>query len=190
MVVAAGGGLGDIIGVADVEYALEALEDAELAGHPLGVRARAVGEDELAARQPIDRRCQLGVLLDHRQIEVVHVVEEGFRIHAVHLHQAGQRGAELAIVGLLQVAGVDERHAEEAGDELAHLLVDLGEQVALGGIERVVEIEDPHARRVEPAPRRRAHSLSPHFSGERVRVRGRRLLRRLWPPLTPTLSPR
>ena len=31
--------------------------------------------------------------------------------------------------------------------------------------------------------------LSPLFRGERVRVRGSRLLRRSWPPLTPTLSP-
>jgi len=31
--------------------------------------------------------------------------------------------------------------------------------------------------------------LSPLFRGERVRVRGSRLLRRSLPPLTPTLSP-
>jgi cytochrome c peroxidase len=34
----------------------------------------------------------------------------------------------------------------------------------------------------------RPHSLSPLFRGERVRVRGRCLLRRYWLPLTPTLS--
>ena len=35
-----------------------------------------------------------------------------------------------------------------------------------------------------------ARPLSPLFRGEGARVRGSRLRRRLWPPLTPTLSPR
>jgi hypothetical protein len=109
-----------------------------------------------------------------------------------HLHEAAERGAELAVVGFLQVARVDEGHAEKAGDELTHLLVDLGEQVAVGRIERVVQVEDPHARRFEAAAcrSRRACSLAPLFCGERVRVRGGRLRRRLLLPLTPTLSPR
>ena len=76
VVVAAGGGLRHIVGIADVEDALEALQHAELARHPLGMRARAVGEDELAAGQPVDGGGQLGMLAHHRQVEVVHVVEE------------------------------------------------------------------------------------------------------------------
>ncbi len=68
------------------------------------------------------------------------------RVHACALHEAGERRAELAVVGFLQMARVVERHAEKAGDELAHALVDLGEQVALGRVERVVEIEDPRLR--------------------------------------------
>ena len=79
-------------------------------------------------------------------VDVVHVVEERLRLHAVHLHHAGQRGAELAIVGFLQIARVGVRHVEEAGDELAHAVIDLGEQVARGRIKRVVEVEHPHAR--------------------------------------------
>ena len=67
------------------------------------------------------------------------------------LHQAGQRGAELAVVGFLQVPRVFEGHAEIAGDELAHPPVDLAEEVAVGGIERVVEIEDPRLRPLEAA---------------------------------------
>ena len=41
------------------------------------------------------------------------------------------------------MARILEGNAEEACDELAHALVDLGEQVAFGGIERVVEVEHP-----------------------------------------------
>src|SRR5262249_6386155 len=59
---------------------------------------------------------------------------------------------ELPVIGFLQVPRVFERDTEKAGDEFAHALVDLTEQVALDGIERVVEIEDPHARVVERAP--------------------------------------
>jgi hypothetical protein len=62
------------------------------------------------------------------------------------------------------VAGVLERHAEKAGDELAHALVDLGEQVALGGVERVVEIEDPNLRALEAAALSLLLPLAPALS--------------------------
>ena len=120
--------------------------------------ARPIGEDELAPGQFVDGGGQLGMLPHHGEIEVVHVIEKGLRVHPMHLHQAAKGGAELAVVGFLQMPRVHEWHAEEAGDELTHLLVDLGEQVAVGRIERVVEIEDPHPRRLEAAP---PYRLSP-----------------------------
>ena len=100
----------------------------------------------------VDGCCQLGVLGNHRQIDIVHVVEKRLGVHLVDLHQARQRGAELPVVGLLQVPRILEGHAEIAGDELAHPLVDLAEEIAVGGIERVVEIEDPSLRALEAAP--------------------------------------
>ena len=81
----------------------------------------------------------------------MHVVEEWLRVHLVDLHHAGERGAELPVVALLQMPRVGVRHAQEAGDELAHAMIDLGEQVALGGIERVVEVEDPDVGGIEAA---------------------------------------
>jgi hypothetical protein len=45
-----------------------------------------------------------------------------------------------------------ERNLEARGDELAHAPVDLREQVAVGGIERVVEIEHPGFDLIEAAP--------------------------------------
>src|SRR5215510_16138768 len=78
------------------------------------------------------------------QVEIMHIIEKRLRIHAMHLHQATQRGAELPIIGLLQVPRVFDRNAKKARNEFAHAPVDLSEQVAFDRIERVVEIEDPH----------------------------------------------
>ncbi len=154
-IVGRGGGLRHIVGRGDVEDALEQVEHAELAGHVLRVPHRSVGEDQLASGECRDRLPELGMLGDRRQVDVVHVVEERLGVHAVHQHHAGERGAELAVVALLQMPRVFERHAEVALDVLAHALVHLREQVAFRRIERVVEIEDPDAGLIEPA-----HGLS------------------------------
>ncbi len=58
-----------------------------------------------------------------------------------------------AVVALLQMPRVLVRHAEILGDEIAHAVIDLGEQVAFRRIERVVEIEHPDACGVEAARR-------------------------------------
>ena len=138
--------LGDIVAGGDVANVLEQMQHAELVRHALGVAARAVGEDERAAGQRGDRRRQLGRLAARRK-DRCRARSRGTACgsHFVHLHQARQRRAELAVVGLLQMPRVLEGHAEVLGDEVAHALVDLGEEVAVGGIERVVEIEDPDA---------------------------------------------
>src|SRR5262249_48951510 len=154
MLIAAGRRLGHVVGIANVEYGLEAVEHAEFARHPLGVTARAVCKDEFATGQLVDGGGEFWVLAHGCQIDGVHVVKEWFRVHAVHLHQAVQRGAELAVVGLLQVARIDEGHAQQAGDELTHALIDLQEEIAVGGIEGVVKVEHPHLRSPEPAPTR------------------------------------
>ena len=74
-----------------------------------------------------------GARVTAREVDVVHVVQERLRVELVHLHEAGQRRPELAVVALLQIARVLERHVEMSGDEFAHALVDLGEEVAGGG---------------------------------------------------------
>ena len=89
------------------------------------------------------------------EIDVVHELQERVRVDLVQLDEAGQRRAVVVVVALLQVAGMLQRQIEVLGDEGAHALVDLGEQVAGRRVERVVEIEHPHAGIVEAAPRRR-----------------------------------
>ena len=76
-------------------------------------------------------------------------------------HQPGQRGAELPVITFLQMPGVRERHTEILGDEFAHSRIDLSEQIALGRIERVVEVENPNLGRAERLTRRHwiAHKI-------------------------------
>ena len=103
----------------------------------------AVGEDQATAgqaREPLSERI---VSCQPVQRDLVHLVEELARVHAVVGHQAGQGGAVLVVVALLQRAGLDRPQADAALDEGLHAVVDQGEQVALGRIEGVVEVEDP-----------------------------------------------
>ena len=65
-----------------------------------------------------------------REIDVVHVVEKRTGRQLVDLHQPGERGAELAVVGLLQMPRVLEGNADRLGDVVAHALVDLGKEIA------------------------------------------------------------
>ena len=50
---------------------------------------------------------------------------------------------------LLKPAGFLPAEAQEAGDIVRHPRLDLHEQFAMGGIERVVQIEDPGADMAE-----------------------------------------
>ena len=66
-----------------------------------------------------------------------------FRLDAVHRNQPTERRAVFAVVDLLKALGVLGRQLQMARDVMCHAFVDLGEQVAVGPIERVVEIEYP-----------------------------------------------
>ena len=94
------------------------------------------------------------------------------------------KGAPAAFVdALVQVEGdlrpalAAQALAVQGGADHARVVEDEG----VAGAEQIGEVADDAI--VEPGP------LSPLFRGERVRVRGSRLLRRVSLPLTPTLSP-
>ncbi len=131
-------GLGREIACLDAADVLEQIEHADLAGHALGMAAGAVREDQAAALQLLDRRPQPDVGLDDAEIDVVDVVEEGLRLDPMDAHQTVERRAELLVVGLAQVLGLLEGHAQQPRDELAHAAVDLDEEPALGRVKRVV----------------------------------------------------
>src|SRR3990170_2709893 len=61
----------------------------------------------------------------------------------MELHQPGERGAVPVVIGLAEDLSFLQWDAEVLRDELAHAPVDLGEQIAVGRVERVVEVEHP-----------------------------------------------
>ena len=104
-------------------------------------------------------------------VDVVHVVEKAVGLDAVLDHQAAQRRAVLVEKLLLEELGFGVVDLEQARDELAHLDVDLVEQPAGRGIERVVEIEHPGIDMAETrsyaGPR---HARADAMRGEAVRA--------------------
>ena len=77
------------------------------------------------------------------------VGEEVLRVDAVKLHQPIQGRAVDAIVLFLQAARFARIHIEKARDIGGHARVDLGEEVAMRRIERVVEVEHPRPHMAE-----------------------------------------
>ena len=137
--------LGVEAGGGDIENVGELPGDAEPVEHRLGMFHRTVGEDVFRAVQPLQHRRQIARRRDRAVIDIVDVIEEVVRIDAVFLHQPLHCRAVLPEVALLHPARRVVRQVQRLGDVGADPQVDLGEQVALGGIDRVVEIERPVA---------------------------------------------
>ena len=93
--------LGIEVGGGDVEHVLEMVVDVQPLHHRLGVLARAVGEDELAARQLLDRVAELGIGQQRRMVDLVHELEEVVGLHAVLGHQPAHGGAVALVIVLL-----------------------------------------------------------------------------------------
>lgn len=74
--IAVGLGLGAKLGGVNVVQMLELVADADRLQHSPGIRRIAVGEDELAPRQPPQPRRQPRVRTDPVERNVVHVVQE------------------------------------------------------------------------------------------------------------------
>ena len=127
------------------------LANAEPRQNRLGVVGRAVGQDQLAARQPGDRRAHRRVRLERRMIDLVHVSEVIVGAHAVLGHHAAHAGAVAAVIVLLDDAGFLVRNFQISGDEFADPLVDLLPQIDVVRVERVVEIEHPGVDMMEGA---------------------------------------
>ena len=139
-------GLRHIAAGRDIVNPVELIQHAQLFRHPLGMARRAVGEDEFAALKPLDGFGKLRRVLNRRQVYIVHVGQEPLGLDAMLGHQPGKRGPVLVIKLLLHLEGGRRIEPEQLLNVSGHAPVDLGEQIALGGIERVVEIEDPKPR--------------------------------------------
>ena len=107
------------------------------------MRARAVGEDELAARQLRDRRAERGVGRQRRVIDLVHELEKFVRLQAVLRHQPAHGGAVTLVIILLQPERLVVGDFQKIDDVVADAHVDLLPEIQMMRIERVVEVEDP-----------------------------------------------
>ena len=164
-----GVGLGLELGGDDVEHVFEMVIEAKARQHRDGVAAGAVGEDQLAAGELLDRYAERGVGLERGVVDLVYEVEEVVRLHAVLGHQPAHRGAVALVVVLLQPERVLSADLEVVRDVVADALVDLLPQVDVMRIERVVEVEHPGFDMIEGT--RRGTGAARHSGGSQDRVR-------------------
>ena len=136
-------GLGDVAGVGDIEDAGEKALHSKPLQDNLRVVPGTVGEDHLAPLEAAEGVFQGRIRGHDGNVDLVHVLEEGFRVEAVVEHEPAERRAEGMEIVFLQPPRRRVIEAQEVGDEVPHAPVDLGEQRAVGRIERVVEIEHP-----------------------------------------------
>jgi hypothetical protein len=139
------------VGRGNVEHVVEVLLDLEPAHHRLGVPARAVGEDELAAGQACDRRAEHRIGGERRMIDLMHDGEELVGVEAVLLHQPAHGRAVAPVVVLLHPERLVVGDVQETDDAVADAGVDLLPEIEVMRIERVVEIKHPGLDRVETA---------------------------------------
>ncbi len=129
--------------VLDRQHRIEQVLDAQRAQHAQRIRARRIGEHDLAACQARDGREVVVLPADARlqPRQPVRVVQEVRRLHAVVAHQAEQRGAIASPVLPAQRIGLVAREPELALHELGHRRVDARHRGRTRVVQRVVEVE-------------------------------------------------
>jgi hypothetical protein len=138
-------GLGAKVAGVNVVELVEMLMDADPLQNAASVGRIAVGEDELAARQPGESGRQARVGRDPIERDRMDVLQEIVRVDVALLHQAGQRRPMLMEMSLLDAFRFGLVAIHQPLDIGAHALVDQREQAGRGRIEAIVEIEDPVA---------------------------------------------
>src|SRR5262249_33395947 len=117
------------------------------------VSARAVGQNQLASGQALDRRSQRRVWSKRRMIDLVDEIEEVVGFHAVLGHEPPHRSAVTLVVVFLYAERLLVGDLEVAGDVVANALVHLLPEVEMMRIKRVIEIENPGFHMAERARR-------------------------------------
>jgi hypothetical protein len=104
---------------------------------------RAVGIDQLAPRQALQRVVQSLVQRDRRQVDLVHEFQEILGLHAVMDHEAVEGGLMVAEILFLQGARRLRLEIKKLLDIFPDPALDLVEQAAGGRIKRVIQVENP-----------------------------------------------
>ena len=104
---------------------------------------RAIGENELAPRQGRQRCPKVRVFMHDAHIYIVHEFEKLIGADIMASHQPAHGRPIFDIIGFLQPPRFAALHLKTAANEFGHARVDLCEKLAVGGIQRVIEIEDP-----------------------------------------------
>ena len=131
------------IGVSNVKYILEHRLQAKRPGGQQGMFARPVRQNELASGQGRDGGCESGIRQKRGAVDVMREIEKFLRANAIFHHQAAQGRAVAPIIIFLQRPGRHAIKSKEIAEVQRDPLIDLRPQIAIGRIERVVEIEDP-----------------------------------------------
>ena len=159
--------------VFNTEEAIEQGVQFHMARYSFGVAPGPVGVDISCPRQVGDRRLQPFAWRDRAEVDFVDMVEEVGRVHPVQGHEPLQGCAVFGVVLLLEPARFHRIDPQEAGDEVGHPRVNLGKQVAVGGVEGIVEIKHPVIDMAEG----RGHGVSPRPCLWEDQSRGRKTRR-------------
>ncbi len=105
--------------------------------------ARAVGEDQFAARKGCNRCSERWVRHQCRTVDLVDVGEEFHGADPMIHNQPAQRRSVILIIIFLQRTRGNAIESEEGDHKLGDAVVDLRPEIGIGGIKRIVEIENP-----------------------------------------------
>src|SRR5262249_36431889 len=103
-------------------------------------------ENKLTARQARDGLSEVRSVSNRREVDVVYEIHKCLGMDAMLRHQARKRRSVIVIEVLLYFSCGGGVKPKQILDEGGHALVDRSEKIALGRIQRVVEIENPKPR--------------------------------------------
>jgi hypothetical protein len=129
----------------DVVKLVDMTLDTDPGEYAPGVGLVTIGEDEAAAGQSGQQAGKPVVALNAIEGDIVNVIQKIVRVDAMLLHQPGKRGPVRMKMRFLDPLRFIGAAVEQLLDIGAHALVDQREETCGGGVEAIVEVEDPVA---------------------------------------------